>query len=84
METNGHLSETLMETKTTFRLVVAPMELMAIILEDLTQMPLDGQLGQIQQVRKLSAPTGILVCIYIEKTVQVFLLNLVIEVVEMF
>ena len=53
-EIDGHLSETLMETKTTFRL--AGHHNMGIFLEDLTQTQLDGQLGQIQQVWKLFAP----------------------------
>ena len=53
-ETNGHLSETLMETETIFKLVIALN--MDIFLENLTKTIMDGQVGQIQQVRKLFAP----------------------------
>ena len=45
METDGHLSETLMEERTTFRLVPS----IIIHLQKLT-VSMDGQDGQIQQV----------------------------------
>ena len=47
-ETNGHLSVTLMETETTFRLVGHHNT--GIILENLTHNFMDGQVGQIHQV----------------------------------
>ena len=46
METSGHLPETLMETRTTFRLVV----IQSIHQENLTKKLLDCQVGQIQLV----------------------------------
>ena len=47
VETNGHLPETLMEPRTTFRLVI----LQPIFLENLTMNSMDTQVGQIHQVK---------------------------------